>query len=161
MSRSPLRLLFLFLGKTKETYLAAGIDDFQNRLKRYATVSINTIKEKRFSSKSPSAMVIKEEGNLLLSHLPKGAMLVSLDRTGRQLSSQEFATLLEKWEEQGRSQVSFAIGGAFGLSAEVLDKSDLVISFSKMTFTHEMARLLLLEQLYRAFTIRAGTRYHK
>jgi len=95
-----------------------------------------------------------------LSHYVKTDFVV-LDPGGRQLSSEEFAGMVENWEGQGRQVVSFIIGGPDGLSPAVIARADLLLSLSRMTFTHEMARLLLLEQLYRAYSIKAGTKYHK
>lgn len=161
MSRSPLRLTLLFLGKTKQDYLAAGIEDFRQRLGRYVEVAIVLVKEKRFSAKYPTENMIREEGELLLAQVPERGGVVALDPSGRQISSTELAGLVSEWEGQGRGQMTFVIGGALGLSGAVLARADLVLSLSRLTFTHEMARFILLEQLYRAFTIKAGTGYHK
>jgi len=161
VSRSPLRLTLLFLGKTKQDYLAAGIEDFRQRLGRYVEVAIVLVKEKRFSAKYPTENMIREEGELLLAQVPERGGVVALDPSGRQISSTELAGLVSEWEGQGRGQMTFVIGGALGLSGAVLARADLVLSLSRLTFTHEMARFILLEQLYRAFTIKAGTGYHK
>jgi 23S rRNA (pseudouridine1915-N3)-methyltransferase len=104
---------------------------------------------------------IETEGRELLEQVEPRSMVVALDRTGRQVDSEMFASLFRQWQDQNRRTASFIIGGALGLSAEVLAASDLVLSLSAMTFTHEMARLILLEQVYRSFTILAGTKYHK
>lgn len=156
-----MRLEFLFLGKTKEAYLAAGIDDFLGRLRHYAEPSVRIIKDRAQRKGEPDDLFKEEEGKLLLGHVPKGGCLVALDRTGAQLSSEDLAGLLGRWENEGRRCVAFLIGGSLGLPRSVLDKADQVLSLSKMTFTHDMTRLLLAEQLYRAFSIRAGTGYHK
>ena len=156
-----MQLTFLFLGKTKESYLAAGIDDFSKRLKRYAQVSIKIIKEKKWASKESDAKIKGEEGETLLANIPPSSFVVALDRTGRQIDSEELATLLTKWEGRGVRSVTFVIGGPLGLADKVLAQANVTLSLSKMTFTHEMARLILLEQLYRAFSINAGTGYHK
>jgi len=91
----------------------------------------------------------------------EGPYLVCLDRTGKQMDSTELAAQMERWEMQGQKKITFVIGGPLGLSATILKKADLVLSLSPMTFTHDMTRLLLLEQLYRACTIKAGEKYHK
>lgn len=101
------------------------------------------------------------EGRRLLEKIQRPTLLVALDRTGKQFSSEELAELLEKWEGEGRRSITFLIGGHLGLSEQVVDKANVLLSLSKMTFTHEIARLILLEQLYRASTIRKGTGYHK
>jgi 23S rRNA (pseudouridine1915-N3)-methyltransferase len=155
-----LRLELLFLGKTKETYLAAGIDDYAKRLSHYIKFEIKTVKEGRGRKGEPEKLLIeKESANLLQS--VQGDYLVCLDRTGKQIDSLALAKQLERWEMHGPQKISFVIGGPLGLSPTILKKADLVLSLSPMTFTHDMTRLLLLEQLYRACTIKAGEKYHK
>ena len=155
-----MRLELLFLGKTKETYLAAGIEDYVKRLSRYLKLEIKTVKEGKIKKGVPENFLIEKESKNLMQSV-KGAYLVCLDRTGTQMDSLALAAQLERWEMQGVKKISFVIGGPLGLSAAILNKSDLVLSLSPMTFTHEMTRLLLLEQLYRACTIKAGEKYHK
>ncbi len=155
-----MRLELLFLGKTKEKYLAAGIDDYAKRLSRYLKVEIKTLKEGKAKKGVPENLLIEKESEKLMQN-SQGSYLVCLDRTGKQMDSLELAKQMERWEMQGIKKISFAIGGHLGLSSAILNKADLVLSFSPMTFTHEMSRLLLLEQLYRACTIKAGEKYHK
>ena len=154
-----MRLELLFLGKTKETYLEAGINDYAKRLSHYLKFEIKTVKESRGrKGEAEKFLIEKESANLLQS--VQGDYLVCLDRTGKQLDSIALAKQLERWEMQGPQKISFVIGGPLGLSATILKKADLVLSLSPMTFTHDMARLLLLEQLYRACTIKSGEKYH-
>ena len=155
-----MRLELLFLGKTKEKYLATGIDDYAKRLSRYLKVEIKTLKEGKAKKGVPENLLIEKESEKLMQN-SQGSYLVCLDRTGKQMDSLELAKQMERWEMQGIKRISFAIGGHLGLSSAILYKADLVLSFSPMTFTHEMSRLLLLEQLYRACTIKAGEKYHK
>lgn len=155
-----MRLELLFLGKTKEKYLATGIDDYAKRLSRYLKVEIKTLKEGKAKKGVPENLLIEKESEKLMQN-SQGSYLVCLDRTGKQMDSLELAKQMERWEMQGIKKISFAIGGHLGLSPAILYKADLVLSFSPMTFTHEMSRLLLLEQLYRACTIKAGEKYHK
>jgi len=155
-----LRLELLFLGKTKEKYLATGIDDYAKRLSRYLKVEIKTLKEGKAKKGVSENLLIEKESEKLMQN-SQGSYLVCLDRTGKQMDSLELAKQMERWEMQGIKKISFAIGGHLGLSSAILYKADLVLSFSPMTFTHEMSRLLLLEQLYRACTIKAGEKYHK
>ncbi|NOX25459.1 MAG: 23S rRNA (pseudouridine(1915)-N(3))-methyltransferase RlmH [Deltaproteobacteria bacterium] len=149
----------IVLGKTNEEYLAAGIADFQKRLQRYCQVTIKTVKERR--GRIADKARLREEGSQLLAQVAADSLIVALDRTGRQLSSLELAENIGRWRDSGKRVVTFIIGGPLGLSPEVLERAAMVISLSKMTFTHEMARLLLFEQLYRGFAILAGTKYHK
>ena len=155
-----MRFEFLFVGKTKEPYLARGIEDFAKRLSRYIKVEIKTVKEGRIKKGEPENFLIEEESEKLMQSV-QGSYLISLDRTGIQMDSLTLAKQMERWEMQGLKKISFAIGGHLGLSAKILKKSDFVLSLSPMTFTHEMTRMLLLEQLYRACTIKAGEKYHK
>ena len=146
-------------GKTKSVYLNEGINDYCRRLGHYVTISIHLLKEKK--GKKPTAQQKLAESRQLLDQTAKSSLLVALDLSGIQLSSRELAAKISNWEMNGYGTVSFLIGGPSGLSREALEKADFKISLSKMTFTHEMARLILLEQLYRAYTIKAGTQYHK
>jgi 23S rRNA (pseudouridine1915-N3)-methyltransferase len=155
-----LRFELLFIGKTKESYLAAGIADYAKRLARYIPTEIKTVKEKKINKSEPEDLQIEKASETLRQNI-QGSYLVCLDRKGKQLDSLGFAAQLDRWEMQGQKKISFVIGGPLGLSHAILKKADLVLSFSTMTFTHEMARLLLLEQLYRACTIKAGEKYHK
>ena len=155
-----MRFELLFLGKTKESYLAAGITDYAKRLARYVPTEIKTIKEKKINKGEPDYLQIEKESETLMQNV-QGSYLVCLDRKGKQFDSLGLAAQLDNWEMQGQKKISFVIGGPLGLSPAILKKADLVFSFSPMTFTHEIARLLLLEQLYRACTIKAGEKYHK
>lgn len=156
-----MKLLLNFLGKTREPYLEAGIKDFRSRLGHYARLEIKILKDVRRIKGEPDSRFIQQEADILLGAVPKGSLVVALDAAGRQLTSRELAGQLGRWQGEGRPAVSFLIGGPSGLAASVLQEADLVLSLSRMTFTHEMARLILLEQLYRAYTIRAGEKYHK
>lgn len=149
----------IFLGGTSEGYLETGIADFQKRLERYGQIRIKIVKERKGRITDQARIDI--EGRDLLEQVEPKSLVVALDRTGRQMGSEALAALLQQWRDQNRRTVSFIIGGALGLSRQVVTSADLVLSLSVMTFTHEMARLILMEQIYRAFTILAGTKYHK
>jgi len=155
-----MQIELLFIGKTRESYLASGIADFHKRLKRYTQIDIRVCKDVKPASK-PDQQVKREEGAVLLSHLAKKTFLVVLDPGGRELSSEELAECLGNWQDSGRQHVSIVLGGSLGLDEGILARADLIVSLSRMTFTHEMARLIIMEQLYRAFNIRAGSGYHK
>lgn len=157
-----MRLIFLFLGKTREPFFAEGIDEYSGRLAHYVPVEIKVIKERKGTGANlPAAELKKEEGLLLARNVQQPTLLVALDERGRALSSVALAEQLGQWENQGQKSVTFLLGGPSGLSPEILRTSDLVLSLSAMTFPHEMARLVLLEQVYRAYTIKAGSGYHK
>ncbi len=157
-----MRLVFLFLGKTREPFFAEGIEEYSKRLAHYAPVEVKVIKEKKGTGANlPAAELKKEEGLLLAKNVAQPTLLVALDERGRALNSVAFAEQLGQWENQGQKSVTFLLGGPTGLSPDILRMSDLVLSLSAMTFPHEMARLVLLEQVYRAYTIKAGSGYHK
>lgn len=153
-------LQFLFLGKTKQDYLAKGLDDFAKRLKHFTRLEIKIIKEKSSANVSDEKIRL-EEGRVLLKNAQDASYIVALDVVGRQVSSEELAAMVTAWESGGKKKVCVLIGGPLGLSDEVRNKADTVLSISRMTFTHEMARFLIMEQFYRAYTIKAGTGYHK
>ncbi len=149
-----------FLGKAKDGFITAGIEEYCKRLRHYTTLSVNILKEKG-KKKDRALEPAEQEGELLLQSVPGGALIVGLDAEGEQYTSEKFASLISDWEQRGIKQVSYLIGGPTGLSRSVLDRADILLSLSKMTFTHDMTRLFLLEQLYRAYTIKAGEKYHK
>ena len=152
---------FLFPGKTKEAYCIKGIDEFLKRLKHFVKADIRIIKEKKCASFIPESKEHKEACNTFLTSIQKSSFVVMLDRRGEQVSSEELSQRITKWENEGRSHITFMIGGPLGFSEDVLPQADFLMSLSKLTFPHDLARLILLEQLYRAFTIKAGTGYHK
>lgn len=154
-----MRVEFVFPGKTKESYINAGIKDFSKRLSHFVRTDFKIIKDKPASKNKGS--LLEKEGEGLLSGCSKSSYIIALAPEGKQCTSEEFADMVVDWENQGRQVISFIIGGPDGLSRQVLNAADNVLSLSKMTFTHEMARLLLLEQLYRAYNIKNGTKYHK
>ena len=158
-----MKITIVCAGKIKEKYLTAGIAEFMKRLKPFAQVEIREIHEEKMPD-NPSAaekeQVLVKEGEKLLKLVPEGSYLFVLDVFGRENSSEELAASLDKLGLSGRSNITFLIGGAFGLSPEVRKAADELLSFSRMTFTHQMVRLLLVEQIYRAFKINRGEKYH-
>ena len=149
----------LFLGKIKDKFIEDGVKEYASRLQHYTTFSITILKEK--IKGRGKVMSAEAQGKLLLQAVPTGATIVVLDSTGKQFSSEGFSKKIDQWEMQGIKQVCYLIGGPEGHAPEVIGAADLLVSLSKMTFTHDMARMLLVEQLYRAYTIKAGEQYHK
>lgn len=149
----------LFLGKIKDRFIEDGVLKYTSRLAHYTSFTITVLKEKgRGRGRN---MSLAEQGERLLQAVPPGALKVVLDSRGTQFTSRALAQKIDQWEMQGVKQVCYLIGGPDGHTPEVLAAADLLVSLSKMTFTHDMARLLLVEQLYRAYTIKAGEQYHK
>ena len=149
-----------FLGKTKERYIENGINDFYSRLSHYVSLDIKPVKVRMLKGKTEEQ--VKNAESLILDQcLDEGSYRIVLDSGGKLLSSENFSELITTLENRGVKKVSFIIGGPLGLADSQLKKADMVIALSRMTFTHDMVRLLVLEQLYRAFTIKAGEQYHK
>lgn len=156
-----MKIKIINVGKTKEKFLQMGEKEFQQRLSRYCQVEWLVIKdEKIVAGKSEQQIKANEAGRILQQIAPR-SWSVALDRTGKPMSSEDFADWLQKKMNGGDSELEFIIGGALGLDPAVLKSANQVMSLSTMTFTHEMSRLILLEQLYRAFTILRGEKYHK
>jgi 23S rRNA (pseudouridine1915-N3)-methyltransferase len=148
-----------FLGKTKEKYLDQAIQDYAGRLRRYLPLDIKTLKSKH-AKNDANQVVMAKEAEQLLTHATSASLIVALDPTGREQTSEEIATALENWEDQGIQTLWFLIGGHLGLDQQVRQQADQIWSLSRLTFTHEMTRFILLEQLYRACSINAGHNYH-
>ncbi len=152
------------VGRLKERFYEQAVAEFLKRLSRYATVEVvETADEKAPENLSDAQreQVKLEEGRRILSKLDKSDFVVALVIEGKTLSSPELASCLQGWMNEGRGKFSFVIGGSLGLSAEVLSRADYSLSFGKMTFSHQLFRIMLLEQLYRAFKIMNNEPYHK
>ena len=154
----------IYVGNIRENYLLAAVAEYEKRLSAYCRLVCTEIKEEKLPddpSQAQTEAAMKKEGERILAVLPRKSMKIALCVEGKQLSSEEFSSLIKNAESNGFSQISFIIGGAFGLSEEVKKVCDFRLSLSKMTFTHRFARILLLEQIYRAENIAAGGKYHK
>jgi len=152
------------VGKVKEKYLQEGILEYAKRLRSYLDLQILEInEEKRPASASASIekSAMEKEGGRILAAIPRGSFTIALDKKGTDWSSRELAESFRQWELGGKSRITFIIGGDLGLDNEVLSQSDMRLSLSNMTFTHQMARFLLLEQVYRVCRINGGEPYHK
>ncbi len=159
-----MNISIIAVGKLKEKYLKSGIDEYLKRLSSYAKVEIIEIPDEKAPEElSPSEMeqVKQKEGEKLLSKLSQDTYVIALAIDGKMKSSEELADTLDKLATYGKSKVAFIIGGSLGLSNEVLQRADEKLSFSKMTFPHQLMRLILLEQVYRAFRINRNEPYHK
>ena len=140
------------VGKLKEIYWTKAIAEYSKRLSKYCNISIDEVKEEREK---------ETEGKHILRKLKAGAIVIALDIHGKGFASEELAEKIEQFGLEGKNEVIFIIGGSLGLSQEVLDRSDMRLSFSKLTFPHQMMRVILLEQVYRSFKIIKGEPYHK
>ncbi|MFT5699286.1 MAG: 23S rRNA (pseudouridine1915-N3)-methyltransferase [Desulforhopalus sp.] len=149
----------VFLGKTKDGFIQEGIEEYQSRLTHYTNIQITILKDK--SSGKGVRGAIESQGQQMLNSVAQGAVIVALDSRGEQFTSEALSKKITTWELSSVKQVTYLIGGPEGISDTILQSAQLVLSFSKMTFTHDMVRMLLVEQLYRAYTIKNGERYHK
>lgn len=152
------------IGKLKEKYWTDAVGEYMKRLSRFDSVEIVELKEVRLPDKAGPAEEEKvkiEEGREILKSIKDGTYVITLEIQGKQLSSEDLASKIENLGIEGRSDVAFVIGGSLGLSAEVSKRADFKLSFSKMTFPHQMMRVVLLEQIYRSFKIIRHEAYHK
>lgn len=159
-----MQIRIIAVGKIKERYLQEGIAEYEKRLRPYVKLQIIELSEERrpLSASPAIESVAKEkEGERILAAIPESSFVIALDVKGQSWSSEELAGSFHKWELSGQNQLVFLIGGDLGLSPDVLARSDMSLSLSSMTFTHPIARLLLVEQVYRAFRILRGEPYHK
>ena len=152
------------VGKINEKYLKDAIDEYSKRLSRFCKLTITEIPDEPMSerpSDSEKAMVLKKEGDKILSAIKNTDVLVTLCVEGKQKSSEDFADYISKECVKGANTFTFIIGGSLGMMEEIKNKSNLKLSFSEMTFPHQLMRVILLEQIYRAFKINANESYHK
>lgn len=156
-----LKIKFIVVDKTRAPFLQQGESFYLDRLRRYTQTEWIEVKPVRITKGIQDEDVRRSEGRAILQKRGAGDYLIALDRSGRHCDSEDLAEWLKKLSINVRKSVCFAIGGPIGLSKEVLEKADFVLSLSKLTLTHEMSRIILLEQIYRALTIIHGAKYHK
>jgi len=156
-----MKIHIVSVGKKRPEEYVTLENEYLKRLSPYIKIDFTLIKSSGSSSKSTVLKQKEKEGDDILKRVSPEAFLCALDPGGKQMSSEEFAAFLEKLQMRNLKQIVFVIGGASGLGTNVLKKADLLLSFSKMTFPHDMVPLILIEQLYRAFSIIKGKNYHK
>ena len=158
-----MEIKIITVGKIKEKYLTAGIEEFTKRLTPFCKLETIAINEERMPedpSPAEKEQVLGRETERLLAVIPQNSYVIVLDVKGKLISSEELAAKFDKLALGGNSHITFVIGGAFGYTDALRKRADETISFSRMTFTHQMIRLLLIEQIYRAFKISRGEKYH-
>ena len=154
----------LCVGRLKEKYLKDAVAEYSKRLSRYCTLNIIETPDEKVSEDQGEALDEKArntEGERLLKHIRDDAYLITLEIEGRSLSSTELASALYETGLKGISRIQFIIGGSIGLSSEIIKRADMHLSFSRMTFPHQLMRVILLEQIYRSFKINNNEPYHK
>lgn len=150
----------MVVGKTTTGYLKPGIDDYTSRLKHYVPFDIQYVQDAKNTRNLSELQQKQNEGRSILSSVDKSDYVVLLDEHGRELTSVQFSEYIQKRMSSGARRVVFVIGGPYGFSQEVYDRANEKISLSKMTFSHEMVRVIFAEQIYRAFTILNHEPYH-
>ncbi len=155
-----MKILLIAIGKTDEDYLITGIKKYVGRIGHYASFEMKEIPDIRNRKTLSEDQQKKAESFLLLSQLQPGDQVVLLDERGKQYTSVDFSETMEKWMASGAKRLVFIIGGPYGFAQEVYEKANSQMALSPMTFSHQMVRLIFVEQLYRAFTILKGEPYH-
>ena len=159
-----LNIKLICVGKLKEKFYLAAAQEYMKRLGALCRLEVEELPESRLPADPSPAEVetaLKKEGESIALRIPSGALTVALCVEGKELDSPRFSEFLEACALRGRSRLCFVIGGSMGLHEDVKARAEVRMSMSKMTFPHHLARIMLLEQLYRAFQIREGSRYHK
>ncbi|MCM1490529.1 MAG: 23S rRNA (pseudouridine(1915)-N(3))-methyltransferase RlmH [Muribaculum sp.] len=155
-----MEITLITVGKTSTGYIQTGIEEYCKRLKRYVTFSIKCLPDVRNSRSMSESQQKIAEGSVILGELSTSDRVVLLDERGEMLTSRGFSEFLQKGMASGKKRMVFVVGGPYGFSPEVYARADAKLSFSRMTFSHEMIRLFFTEQVYRAMTILKGEPYH-
>ena len=159
-----MKITVIAVGKIKEKYLKDALAEYSKRLSRYCKLEIIEVADEKTpdqASKAAEDLIRAKEGERILKHIRDDMYVITLEIEGKMLTSEEFADKIETLGVQGKSSIAFVIGGSIGLGKEVLKRSDFALSFSKMTFPHQLMWVVLLEQVYRGYRIMNGEPYHK
>ena len=159
-----MKISIITVGKIKEKYLKDAIAEYSKRLSKYCKSEIIEVADEKTPDNASEVVedqIRSKEAERILKHVKDDAFVITLEINGRQLTSEELAGKIDTLGIQGHSHIAFIIGGSIGLGREVLKKSNFALSFSKMTFPHQLMRVILLEQIYRSYRIINGEPYHK
>lgn len=159
-----MKITLIAVGKLKEKYLKEAVSEYSKRLGRYCKLEIIEVSDEKTpdqASQTAEEQIREKEGERILKHIKDDMYVIALEIQGKMLSSEELAAKMEDLGIQGKSHIAFVIGGSIGLGKEVLKRADESLSFSKMTFPHQLMRVILLEQVYRGYRIINGEPYHK
>lgn len=156
-----MKIKIIALGKIKEKFLKDGIDEFLKRLTSYASVEILELPAIEIKDENLIQKVLEQEGEKILSNIKPNSYVITMEILGKQLSSEDFAKKINEITISGVSELVFIIGSSYGIAQGVSQRADFKLSISKMTFLHQFARLLIVEQIYRAFKILKNETYHK
>lgn len=158
-----MKITLITVGKIKEKYLKDAIAEYSKRLSKYCKLDIIEVSDEKTPDQASETVEegIRSKGEKILRYIKDDMYVITLEIAGKMLTSEELAERIEKLGIQGKSSIAFVIGGSIGLGKEVLKRSDYALSFSKMTFPHQLMRVILLEQVYRSYRIMNGEPYHK
>ena len=159
-----MQLEIIAVGKIKKDYLARGIDDYSQRLEKHTSLRLAEVKRENIPaslSQAEEEEIKRREGERLLSAVTEGSYLIVLDEGGSPMTSEGLAASISNLQRSRRKSISFLLGGPLGLSSQIKKEANFVFSLSQLTFPHQLARVILMEQLYRAFKIMAGEPYHR
>ena len=159
-----MKITVITVGKIKEKYLKDAIAEYSKRLSKYCKLEIIEVADEKTPDNASEVVedsIRSKEGERILKYVKDDAYVITLEIGGKQLTSEELADKIDKLGVQGTSHIIFIIGGSIGLGKELLNKSNYALSFSKMTFPHQLMRVILLEQVYRSYRIISGEPYHK
>lgn len=159
-----MKITLITVGKIKEKYLKDAIAEYSKRLSKYCKLEIIEVTDEKTPDNASGTVentIRSKEAERILKYVKEDAYVITLEIQGKQLTSEELADKIDKLGVQGTSHIIFIIGGSIGLGEEVLKKSNYALSFSKMTFPHQLMRVILLEQVYRSYRIISGEPYHK
>ena len=159
-----MKITFITVGKIKEKFFKDAISEYEKRLKKYCKLSIIEVDDEKTPEQASLSLkdaILEKEAQKILHHLKSDAYIISLEINGKIMDSESFATHINQQVINGKSHIQFIIGGSLGLHQSLSGKADLKLSFSAMTFPHQLMRVILIEQVYRAFRINKGEPYHK
>ncbi len=159
-----MKITLITVGKVKEKYLRDAIEEYSKRLGRYCKLSIVEVADEKTPDHAGEALerqIKEKEGERIMKHIRDDAFVIALAIEGKQLTSEQLASKIDDLGLRGTSHIQLIIGGSLGVDQSILNRADYLLSFSKMTFPHQLMRVILLEQIYRAFKINAGEPYHK
>lgn len=159
-----MKITLITVGKIKEKFFRDAADEYGKRLSRYCKLDIREAADEKTPEKASQIQceqILQKEGERILKLMPEDAFVITLEIEGRRLTSEAFASQIERLGVNGTSHIAFVIGGSLGLHNSIKKRADLAVSFSDMTFPHQLMRVVLLEQIYRAFRIINGEPYHK
>lgn len=159
-----MNITLITVGKIKEKYLRDAIDEYSKRLSRYCKLDIIELPDEKTpdnASEKEELQIKEKEGKNILSKIKENSYVIAMDLKGKHITSEEFSSLIDNLGVEGNSNITFVIGGSLGLSQEVIKRANYKLCFSKMTFPHQLFRVMLLEQIYRGYRIIKGEPYHK